>query len=102
MIRDVLVLIANVFIIEPFQAEMSERLASAKAPQAIVQQVMDCAASAPSLLAETFSEDLLGSALIVIKVAIGMTSTEAVLAAKAPACAAALAQARPFLEAEGA
>jgi hypothetical protein len=102
MIRDFLVLIANFFIIEPFQAEMSEQLAAAKAPQEIVQQVTACATSAPAVLADKFSADMIGSAMTVFKVVIGMTSAEAVLAAEAPACAQALSVAKPFLEAEGA
>ena len=102
MIRDFLIFIANFFIIEPFQAEMSEQLAAAKAPQEIVQQGTECAASAPGVLAEKFSTDMIGSTMTVFKVVIGMTSAESVLSAEAPACAQALSAAKPFLEAEGA
>jgi hypothetical protein len=100
MFQEFLIFLANFFIIDPFQGEMSEHLAAANVPQEIVQQVTDCAASAPDVLAEKFSSDMMGSVFTIVQIMIGTTSVEAVLAAEVPLCAQALSTAKPFLEAE--
>ncbi len=102
MIRDFLIMILNLIIVEPFQSEMQSRLAAAKAPEAIIQQVTECAAKGPGALADSISSDWVAGITTVAYVVIGVTSPEAALSTIAPACAKAITSARPFLEADAA
>jgi hypothetical protein len=100
MIRDFLIMILNLLIVEPFQSEIQSRLAAAKAPEAIIQQVTECAANGPGALADSISSNWVAGLTTVTYVVIGVTSPEAALSSIAPSCAKAITSARPFLEAD--
>jgi hypothetical protein len=77
---------------------MNEKLAAARAPQAIVQDVAACTrAAAPSALARLTADPWWG-VTTVAAVWMGTTPPEQVLIDVAPECRTALAAARPYLE----
>ena len=102
MIRDFLIMILNLLIVEPFQSEIQSRLAAAKAPEAIIQQVTECAANGPAALADSISSDWVAGLTTVTYVVIGVTRPEDALSTIAPSCANAITAAGPFLDADAA
>lgn len=97
MIRDFMIFLFTTFIVEPFQAEFNQVLASTQAPPAIVAEVAQCASIATPVLADRAMSDPWWGAMTVIGVWIGSTSPESVLTDAAPACGSAVQAARPFL-----
>ncbi len=102
MIRDFLVSIFSFLVVEPFQAEINGKLAAARAPAAIIQQVEDCARAALPVLADRALGDWWWAGTTAVYVTIGMQSPESVLTREVPACAPAVRAAQPFLRATGA
>lgn len=100
MIRDALLFIAQFFIVEPFQVTMEEKLALANAPSAVIEQVQTCVKTGPDAIANQIASDWVAGAQTLVFVAVGITPAEAALSAAAPACATALAAAKPFLESD--
>ncbi|MEN3953508.1 hypothetical protein [Iodidimonas sp. SYSU 1G8] len=85
----------SIFVLEPFQAELSETLASA--PREVIAQVTTCLGEAPAALSERVSERWGWSAATALGVAFGMTSAESVVAEVVPSCGPAIAAARPYM-----
>jgi hypothetical protein len=85
------------FLINPLQAEFSDKLAAARAPQAIVTQLSDCVVTATPALIERAFSDPWWAASSSFSVWTGQASPEAILVKAAPACGAAVEAARPFL-----
>jgi hypothetical protein len=98
MLQDTMVWLFNLFVVEPAQAELTERLATARAPQAVVRQVVACATAAGPVLAERAAADLGWATTTVVRVWTGSVAPEAVLRDAVPACGSALDAAKPFLE----
>lgn len=97
MIETILAWLVSVFLVAPLQDGMADRLAEARAPAAIVEQVAHCAASAAPALATRAGNDPWWAISTVIGAWTGSVAPEAVLRDAAPGCAQAFAAARPFL-----
>lgn len=102
MMRDLAISLMSMFVIEPFESAMNERLAAAGAPREIVQQVGACARTALPLLAERGLAEPMWGATTVARVWLGATTADAVLGEADPSCRAAMLAARPFLGGAGA
>ncbi len=99
MIQEFVLSILSFFIIDPFRAELNQKLAAAQVPAEIVQQVRACAtAGGPALLSRAYG-DWWWTGTTMVYVAIGMRSPESVLVEVVPTCAPALRAAQPFLTA---
>jgi hypothetical protein len=98
VIQDIILSLVSFFVVEPLQTELADKLAAARAPQAIVSQVSQCAREATPVLADRVMLDPTWGVTETLKIWTGMTSPEAVLGDAAPSCAAAVQAARPFLE----
>jgi hypothetical protein len=97
MIRDFLLSLVSFFVIDPFTAELNQKLAAAQAPAAIVRDVRACAVAAAPILLERAMTDWWWAGTTAIAVSVGMTRPEAVLLENAPSCAPALRAAQPFI-----
>ena len=90
------------FLTGPLQAELSGKLASAQAPQAIVSSVVECSKEAAPAIVDRVLSDPLWAATQTFNVWTGQIQPDAVLLEAAPGCASAIEAARPFLrEGEG-
>lgn len=98
MIQDIILSLVSFFVVEPLQVELADKLAAARAPQAVIAQVSQCAREATPVLAERVMADPAWGVAETVRVWTGMTSPETVLGAAAPSCASAVEAARPFLE----
>ncbi|BAU94052.1 long-chain-fatty-acid-CoA ligase (plasmid) [Methylorubrum populi] len=85
------------FLIDPLKAEMADKLAAARAPQAVVAQVSACARSAAPQIVERATADPWWAMANTFNVWVGSKGPEALLVEIAPACAGAVAAAQPFL-----
>jgi hypothetical protein len=99
MIRDFLFSVFSFLVIEPFQAELQQSLAAARAPQALVQDVGACARAAAPVLADRALNDWWWAGTTAISVGIGMRTPESVVTEAAPSCAPTMQAVRPFLNA---
>jgi hypothetical protein len=102
MIRDFIVFVLNIFVLEPFQVEISQRLDRLGAPPAVIRDVMNCASAAQPVLVQRFSDDPMWAAGTVLRLWLGTRTYQDVLRAEVPACAPALGAAQPYLEGAGA
>jgi hypothetical protein len=92
-------MLVSFFLTGPLQAGISEKLAAARAPQAIVTQMADCARDAAPALLERAMSDPWWAATSSFSVWTGMARPETILVEAAPGCGPAVAAARPFLNA---
>jgi len=97
MINDFVMYLVSIFIIEPFDARISDALQGAQAPTAVMEQVRGCIADAPVALAEKVSGDWGWAIGAAVTVAVGTDSVEAVVAEAVPQCGLALAAVKPYL-----
>ena len=101
MFQELLASLVSLLIVDPLQAEMSERLAQARAPQAVIAQVRACAeASLPGLADRAMAEPL-WVVTTALNVWTGQTAPESILGST-PQCESALKSARVYLESRGA
>ncbi len=100
MINDLVMYLVSIFIIEPFDAKISDSLQTAQAPAAVVEQLSGCLAAAPVVLADKVRGDWGWAVGAAVKVAVGLDSVEAVVTGAVPECGPALAAARPYLSGE--
>lgn len=99
MLRDVLLWAFAAFVVDPFQAELAERLAAVHAPRAVLEQAAGCARAAVPALADRAVSDPWWAVTTGVGVWIGFSPPEAVLRDAAPSvCAPALDAVRPFLD----
>ena len=101
MFQELLASLVSLLIVNPVQAEISERLAQVRAPQAVIADVRTCTeASLPGLADRAMAEPLwvVSTAL---NVWTGQTAPETILGST-PQCEAALKSARVYLESRGA
>ena len=94
---DLIAALISFFLIEPLRAEMAERLAAARAPQAVVAEVMACADAAAPRILERAVDDPWWAASSTVGVWLGSARPEALLFEAAPGCASAVEAARSFL-----
>lgn len=97
MLNDLFAFLIVTFVIGPFQAEIADRLALARAPQAVMAEIGACATAAGPALSERLTEDWRWVATRAVGIWTGSTTTEAVLGEAVPECRDAIAAARPFL-----
>lgn len=97
MIRDFFLWLLTMFVIEPFQAEWTNRLSQLGAPPAIVAELGRCATAAGPALANRAADDPWWGISTAAGVALGLRDGLAVVTEATPTCAAAVASARPFL-----
>jgi hypothetical protein len=95
--QDFIATLVSLFLVEPFQAEMRERLAAARVPREVVQQVLQCGRVATPVLSERVMADPWWGATTVVRVWAGATTAETVVGEAVPACGPALRAVRPFL-----
>jgi hypothetical protein len=102
MLQDLFAFLVGVLIVDPLQAEMNERLAQIRAPQAVIAEMRSCAeASLPPLANRALAEP--GWAIATtLNVWTGRTAPEEVLGGTSAQCNAAIKAARVYLESRGA
>ena len=98
MFQDIILSLVSFFVVDPLQAELKDKLAAARAPQAVISQFAQCAREATPVLAARVMADPVWGVTETVRVWTGMTSPEAVLGGAAPSCATAVQAARPFLQ----
>ena len=101
MFQELLASLVSLLIVDPLQAEMSERLAQARAPQAVIADVRTCAEASLPELAERAVAEPLWVVTTALNVWTGQTQPESILGNN-PQCEAALKSARVYLESRGA
>ncbi|HEX7074998.1 MAG TPA: hypothetical protein VF226_13235 [Hyphomicrobiaceae bacterium] len=97
MFRDVVFLLVNLFVVEPFQEELNGRLAQVGAPQAVVSEVAGCASVALPILVERVSSDPWWGTATIVRIWIGSTTPVVILGQTVPTCKTAIETARPYL-----
>lgn len=97
MIRDFILTLVTLFVIEPFQAQFNEKMAAAQAPQAIVQDLMTCSRQATPAVVDRVMNDWSWAATTAVQLTIGTRTPDAVLAEVTPSCAPAIRAALPFV-----
>ena len=100
--QDVVAALISFFLIEPLEAEMKEKLADARAPQAVVAEITACARTAAPTVVERAKGDPWWAASAAFQVWTGSAEPGAMLVEAAPSCAGAVRAARPFLTGQSA
>ncbi|WP_046862167.1 hypothetical protein [Microvirga massiliensis] len=98
--QDLIAALVAFFIIDPVQAEMSERLAAARAPQAIVTDAAACLRTAAPLIVQRAVNEPMWAIGTTFELWVGSSQPIAVLLELSPSCAPAVRAASPFLEQE--
>lgn len=101
MLQELLASLVSLLIVDPLQAEMSERLAQVRAPQAVISDVRTCAEASLPRLADRAMAEPLWVVTTALNVWTGQTAPEGILGTT-PQCEAALKSARIYLESRGA
>ncbi|QRM29809.1 hypothetical protein [Microvirga sp. VF16] len=102
MLQDLLAFVVSVLIVDPLQAEMRDRLAQIRAPQAIIADVRTCAETSLPKLADRAMAEPLWVVTTALNVWTGNTAPEEVLGGTSAECNAAIKAARVYLESRGA
>jgi len=102
MLQDLFAFLVGIFIVDPLQAEMNERLAQIRAPQAVIAEMRACAESSlPTLANRAWAEP--GWAIATtLNVWTGRTAPEEILNGTSAQCDAAIKAARVYLDSRGA
>ncbi len=95
--QDLIAALVSFFLVQPLQAEMSERLAAGRAPQAVVAEVAACARAATPLIVARATSDPWWVASNAFGIWVGTRRPEQVLVEAAPGCTGPVQAARPFL-----
>ena len=102
MFNELLSILVGVLIVDPLQAEMSERLAKIRAPQAVIADMRACAESSLPKLADRAMNDPLWVVSTTLEVWTGKIAPEKVLGGTSAQCNAAVEAARLYLESRAA
>jgi hypothetical protein len=102
MFQEILSFLVSLLIVDPLQAEMSERLAQVRAPQAVIAEVRACAEASLPRLADRAMAEPMWVVSAALNVWTGQTAPEDILGSTTPQCASALKAARLYLESRGA
>ena len=97
MIEAIITWLVATFLLAPLQSGVADRLAEARAPTAIVEQMARCATEAAPALAARAGDDPWWAVSTAVGAWTGSVSPEAILRDAAPGCAQAFTAARPFL-----
>lgn len=95
MLREIIIWLWSSFIIDPALAEFQARTGAARLPSLAMEQIQNCGAKAPVVLADRVATDPWWAVRTVIGVATGATDGRDILARMTPDCAAAVALAWP-------
>ncbi len=95
--QDLLAALISFFVIQPLHDKVTEKLAAARAPRAIIAQVAGCAQAATPVVVERATSDPWWAVSTIVQVWIGTAKPENILADTAPVCRSAIEAARPFL-----
>ena len=98
MISELLAAAISLFLLEPFEAGMRERMAAARTSEATVRLVTDCVRRAGPVLAERVIADPAAMAATATRLMLGTTTPERVLSDLDPGCAAGFEAVRPHLQ----
>ena len=102
MLQELLATLVGALIVDPLQAEMNERLAQVRAPQAVIADVRTCAEASLPKLAERAMAEPLWVVTTTLDVWTGRTAPEEVLGGTSAQCDGAIKAARVYLESRGA
>jgi hypothetical protein len=102
MLQEILSSLVSLLIVDPLQAEMSERLAQVRAPQAVIADVRTCAEASLPRLADRAMAEPMWVVSTALNVWTGQTTSEDILGNTTPQCGAALKAAKIYLESRGA
>jgi hypothetical protein len=102
MLQEILATLVSVLIVDPLQAEMNERLAQTRAPQAVIANVRTCAEASLPKLADRAVAEPLWVVTTTLDVWTGRSAPEEVLGGTSPQCDVAVKAARVYLESRGA
>ncbi|MBA1155025.1 hypothetical protein [Microvirga mediterraneensis] len=102
MLQELLASIVSVLIVDPLQADMNERLAQIRAPQAVIADVRTCAEASLPKLADRAVADPLWVVKATFDVWTGRTAPEEILGGTSTQCDAAIKAAKVYLESRGA
>ena len=94
MIRELLLWLVTLLVIEPIQAEWTARLEAAGAPRAVIEGLASCATAAGPALATRASEDPWWGVTTVAGVALGWRDGLTVVVEAVPTCAGPIGAAR--------
>ena len=100
--QDLFAALVSFFLIQPIQAEVTEKFEAARVPQAVISEVTTCGRTAAPLVLDRVISDPVWALSSAVRAWTGTTRPEALLLEVAPGCAPALSAARPFLEGRGA
>ena len=95
--QEIIAALVAFFILDPLKADISERLAATRAPQALVRELAACAQRETPTVVARLAQDPWWGVTTVVRVWAGLTPLDAVLQETAPGCRPALEAARPFL-----
>lgn len=95
--QDLIALLVGMLLIEPLESRLAEKFQSARAPQAVVTEVVICARNAAPIVADRVTGDPWWGVQKAMDVWIGKASPDAILVEVAPACRSAVETARPFI-----
>jgi hypothetical protein len=98
MLQEILSSLVSLLIVDPLQAEMSERLAQVRAPQAVIADVRTCAEASLPRLADRAMAEPMWVVSTALNVWTGQTTPEDILGNTTPQCGAALKAAKIYLE----
>ncbi|WP_156386711.1 hypothetical protein [Aureimonas sp. Leaf454] len=96
--QDIIASLISFFLIQPIQAEMTERLSAARAPVELVETLTGCIADAGPAVVRRASDDPLWAIGSAAGILVGLTAPDAVLVEAAPGCAQAVSAVRPYLD----
>lgn len=94
---EILAAVVTFFLTGPLQTELNEKLAAARAPQAVATHLASCAGKAAPAMIEKALSNPVWAVNSVLGVWTGYARPEAILLDAAPACRPAIEAARPFL-----
>lgn len=97
IMQDFIASLVSLLLIEPLESRLAEKLQGARAPQAVVTEVVTCARNAAPIVAGRITGDPWWGVQTLVRVWIGTSSPDAVLVEVAPRCRSAVDAARPFL-----
>lgn len=95
--QDIIAWLVSLFVLQPLEARLAEKLQAARVPQAIVAQVQDCTRTAAPVIVDRIMTDPLWGVQTAVSVWIGTTSPDVVLADAVPVCRPVVEAAQPFL-----
>ena len=98
LLQELVAALVSLFLVQPLQAEVGERLGAARVPAAIASQVASCLRTAAPDVVSRVTADPAWAISSAVRVWIGSTPPEELLVEVVPGCAGPVTAARPFLD----